>query len=155
MGCRTAIHKIDQLKTPNTYPGTCTLAISSLTPTTILWAHLLTAFETLNMFCVQNPISAAPKGGRAFYGKQHMSSWINGKRKARKRTDDDDDDNHVKKKQNGWKKRYEPSDDGMFDATKALPLGINTTIFRHDPGSQMACEWTLAEERKNLTECGD
>ena len=113
-----------------TLTGTCGFGISSVAPTTILWAHLITAFETLNMFCVQNPISKV-KGGRAYYGKQSLSSWINGK-KAR---------------------RYEPSDDGMFDATEALPPGINATIFRHDAASQMACEWTLAEERKNTSGC--
>ncbi len=80
------------------------------------------------MFCVQNPISKI-KGGRAYYGQQRMSSWINGK--ARKRD----------------------SNSTMVDATEVLPRGINATIFRHDAQSDKSCEWVLAEEGKNLTNC--
>ena len=98
-----------------------------MAPTTIMWAHLIAAFETLNMFCVQNPIKSI-KGGRAYYGKQTVSSWINGKAK-RDATDD------------------------AVNATEALPPGINATVFKHNPKSQLACEWTLAEEGKNLSSC--
>ena len=79
------------------------------------------------MFCVQSPVSVV-KGGRAYYGQQRVSSWINGK--ARKKRDSI-----------------------RVDATEALPRGINATIFRHDAQSNESCEWVLAEEGKNLTGC--
>ena len=107
--------------------GTCALGVSSLTPTTIIWAHLLAAFDALNMLCVQNPISSV-KGGRAYFGKQPESSWINGK---------------VKK----------DSVDDSINGTEALPPGINATIFKHNPNSQLACEWTLAGEKKDISSC--
>lgn len=107
--------------------GTCALGVSSLTPTTIVWAHLLAAFNALNMLCVQNPIKSV-KGGRAYFAKQPVSSWINGK---------------VKK----------DSVDDSINGTEALPPGINATIFEHNPKSQLACKWTLAEERRNISSC--
>lgn len=99
-----------------------------MTPKTIAWAHLIAAFETLNMLCVQNPIKRV-KGGRAYFGKQMVSSWINGKTKRDSTTDE------------------------IVSATEALPQGINATLFRHDAKSKMACEWTLAEEGKNVSSC--
>ena len=45
---------------------------------TIMWAHLIAAFDALNLLCVHNPIKSV-KGGRAYFGKQAVSSWINGK----------------------------------------------------------------------------
>ena len=122
---------------PPTHIGTCGFGVSSLAPTTIMWAHLIAAFDTLNMFCVQNPISRI-KGGRAYYGKQSVSSWINGKAKrnvSSREYDDDDDDGTT------------------VNATEALPPGINATIFRHDAGTEMACEWSSAVERKNVSSC--
>lgn len=79
------------------------------------------------MVCVQNPIKSV-KGGRAYYGKQTVSSWINGK---------------TKRQVTG------PS----VDAKEALPPGINATIFKHDPKSNLSCEWTLAAEGKDLSSC--
>ena len=107
-----------------TYPGTCALGISSAFPTTITWAHLHTAFQTLYNLCVKNPIRNA-KGGRAYYGQQAVSSWINGKRDSV----------------------------GGVNGSEALPPGINATIFRHDSSSNMSCEWKLAQEGKNITMC--
>lgn len=107
--------------------GTCALGVSSLTPRTIMWAHLIAAFDALNMLCVQNPIKRV-KGGRAYFGKQAVNSWIHGK---------------VKK----------DSVENLINSTEALPRGINTTIFKHDPRSQLACEWTLAAENKDIKSC--
>ena len=39
------------------------------------------------------------------------------------------------------------------NGSKALPLGINATVFKHDPSSSMNCEWTLAQEGKDITMC--
>ena len=107
--------------------GTCALGISSLAPKTIIWAHLIAAFDALNMLCVQDPIKRV-KGGRAYFGKQAVNSWINGK---------------VKK----------DSVENSINGTEALPPGINTTIFKHNPKSQLACEWTLAVEDKDISSC--
>lgn len=104
--------------------GTCTLGISSTVATSITWALLLAAFDTLLNLCVQNPIQSA-KGGRAYYGQQAMSSWVNGKR---------DSVNGV-------------------SGSDALPPGINATIFRHNSKSSISCEWRLAQEGKNITMC--
>ena len=110
------------------HTGTCALGISSPTPTTITWAHILAAFATLNNLCVQNPIKAV-KGGRAYYGQQAINSWFNGKRVKRDSV-------------------------GGVNGTEALPPGINATIFRHEATSSLSCEWVLAQEGKNLTSCG-
>ena len=108
----------------DTYSGTCALGISSAFSTTITWAHLLDAFKTLYNLCVENPITSV-KGGRAYFGQQTISSWINGKRDSV----------------------------GGVNGSEALPLGINATVFRHDSSSNMSCEWTLAQENKNITMC--
>lgn len=79
------------------------------------------------MVCVQNPIKTI-KGGRAYYGRQAVSSWINGKTRRSAATD-------------------------AVNGTESLPPGINATIFKHDPRSKIACEWTLAGEGKNLSSC--
>ena len=104
--------------------GTCALGVSSPVATTITWAHLLAAFNTLNTLCVQNPIKAV-KGGRAYYGQQAVTSWINGKRDSI----------------------------GNVNGSEALPQGINATVFRHSPTALLPCEWTLAQEGKNITMC--
>ena len=111
----------------NSHLGTCALGISSPVATSITWAHILAAFATLNNLCVQNPIQAV-KGGRAYYGQQAITSWINGKRLKRDSV-------------------------GNVNGSDALPPGINATIFRHEPTSSLNCEWVLAQEGKNLTRC--
>ncbi len=93
---------------------------------TITWAHILTAFSTLNNLCVQNPINAV-KGGRAYYCQQALSSWIKGKHKR--------------------------DSIGGVNGTDALMPGLNVTILRHEEKSPMTCEWTLAQEHKNITMC--
>ena len=105
-------------------PGTCSLGVSSAVATTISWAHLLTAFQTLNNLCVQNPI-ASIRGGRAYYGQQSVISWINGKRDSISGVDD----------------------------SEVLPQGINATIFRHDPMSEETCEWKLAQVGSSVSGC--
>ena len=120
---------IEALKpnTPNIYTsGTCALGISSPIATTISWAHLLAAFETLNNLCVQNPISSI-KGGRAYYGSQSVSSWFNGKRDSV----------------------------AGVNGSEALPVGVNATVWRHDAGNSatLKCEWELAMEGKKVSEC--
>lgn len=114
-------------ETPNIYTsGTCALGISSPVATTITWAHLLTAFETLNNLCVQNPIKSV-KGGRAYYGTQIVNSWISGKRDSV----------------------------GGINGSEALPLGINATVWRHSNSEKVDvnCEWQLAMEGKDISNC--
>ena len=116
-------------ETPNIYTfGSCALGVSSPIATQISWAHLLTAFETLNTLCVQNPIKSV-KGGRAFYGTQSVNSWINGKRDSIAGV-------------NG------------FDA---LPKGINATVWNHSDKKNvdLKCEWRLATEGKDITYCAE
>ncbi len=74
----------------------------------------------------ENPIASA-KGGRAYYGQQTISSWINGKRDTV----------------------------GDINGTEALPQGINATMFKHDSRSDMNCEWVLAQEGKDITMCNE
>ena len=114
-------------ETPNVYTsGTCALGISSPIATTISWAHLLTAFETLNNLCVQNPIKNV-KGGRAYYGTQSVDSWINGKRDSV----------------------------GGVNGSEALPSGVNATVWMHSTANNVdvKCEWQLAMEGKDVSNC--
>ena len=113
--------------------GTCTLGLSSNTSTQITWAHILTAFNTLNNLCVQNPIRAV-KGGRAYYGQQAVSSWINGKK--------------VKRKSLGRRDSV-----GGVDGETALPPGVNLTVFQNAGPGKLSCGWVLAQEGKNVSMC--
>ena len=118
---------------PNFYTqGTCAFGVSSPIATTLTWAHILAAFGTLNNLCVQNPIKAV-KGGRAFYGQQSVSSWINGKRDV----------------------IGERDAVGGVNGSEALPQGINATIFRHDAvaDSALKCEWAMAAQGQNVNGC--
>ena len=120
---------IEQLKPnmPNIYTsGTCALGISSRITTSISWAHLLAAFETLNNLCVQNPINEA-QGGRAYYGTQMVSSWINGRRDSI----------------------------AGVNGSQALPVEVNTTVWRHDPAknASLKCEWQQATNGKSVSKC--
>lgn len=119
--------------------GTCTLALSAATPTTISWAHVLAAFTTLNNLCVQNPIHTA-KGGRAYYGQQAVRSWINGK-KAKKM---------IKAKRKGLGRR---DSIGNVNGATALPPGVNVTVFRNAGPGKLSCGWVLAEEGKDVGMC--
>ncbi len=117
-----------QPKVPTIYiSGTCALGISTTgaTAVTITWAHLLAAFETLNNLCVQNPIQGV-RGGRAYYGVQGLQSWLNGK----------------KKRKRGSETEMERRDSvGGVAGSEALPIGINATVWRHQEGQALQCEW--------------
>lgn len=111
---------------PNIYTsGSCALGISSPVATKITWAHLLAAFETINTLCVQNPLKSV-KGGRAYFGTQNVGSWINGKRDSV----------------------------GGVNGSEALPLGVNATVWKHSTKNvNLYCEWQLAMEGKDVSDC--
>ncbi len=120
---------IETLKpeTPAVYTsGTCAFGVSSPVALSISWAHLLTAFETINTLCVQSPMKTV-KGGRAYFGAQSVDSWINGKRDSV----------------------------GGVNGSEALPPGVNVTVWKHgivrnvDP----VCEWQLAMNGKDIRQC--
>ena len=115
--------------------GTCALGISSAVATTITWAHLLAAFETLNTLCVQNPLGGV-KGGRAFWGKQGSGRG------------------------GGWMlggKRRRDAVAGVSGA-EALPVGVNATVWRHDGEGEggtgsAKCEWGKAVGGQDVSGC--
>ena len=148
--------------------GTCALGISTAIPTTITWAHILAAFETLNTLCVQNPLKAV-KGGRAFFGQQHQqqgvtaggSGWMGGRRRT-------------KDKRDGWwtwmwasssssKSKGKRDQVGDVSGAEALPAGINATVWRHggagtaeeegEEAGRLQCEWAKAVAGLDVSGC--
>ena len=143
--------------------GTCTLAVASSIPgtTTIRWANVLAAFETLTNLCVANPVVGGSRGGSAYWGRQSLGSWIHGKkgRKRRRRRRRRDGGAVVVEgeKEEGddggdlvGKDIVERDSVGGVDGSMALPKGVNVTVFR---SGQAQCEWVLAQEGKDGDMC--
>ena len=129
--------------TPNIYTsGTCALGISSDKATTISWANLLAAFNTLNNLCVQHPLGGMGKGGGG------IAEW-SGERGAGAVAGLGDLNGRRKGKRGGSQMTGRPAA-GMVWGYDALPPGINATVWRHDDAVSpsgargLQCEWRQA-----------
>ncbi len=112
--------------------GECAVGVSSLTPITIAWSQIVTAFNELVEQCIESPWTAY--GGRAFHAIQSTDSLLMG----------------LAGIPSGLGKR----DGANFTASDALPAGVNVTIWKHTGRAANAtCEFRAARDYKTVNGC--
>lgn len=141
---------------------TCTLAVSSSLPgpTTIRWAEVLAAFETLTNLCTTNPVLGRSKGGSAFWGRQRVRTWIHGKRRKKKKRgvrgngeDGRKEEEEEEEAEKGKRGLLERAGLAQINGAMALPKGFNVRIFRAGVPAEAGCQLVVAQEGKNVSLC--
>ena len=127
----TATVDLGPSKTKIFVEGECAVGVSSITPITVAWSQIVTAFNGLINVCIESPWTAY--GGRAFAGVQSESSILMS----------------LSGIASGMRKR-----DGPITGLDALSKDVKVTTWKHTGGrANLECEFRAAKDQKPVDGC--